>query len=98
MDEETLARIERIRRHDLFGSIFCQYHPQYFKEFAGFIHEIDTSHDLSAVKGGVRKRVGTFKHADYAEYLQDCATLVPTLLAQIEQLKMLIPDNAARQP
>lgn len=67
--KEALSRIIEAMNGVSAGR-WCQFHPSYCQEAAGTsFSDWDTSHDVSAVNEGVRKRIATFKHADDAAFV-----------------------------
>jgi len=72
---------------------WCQFHPQYCAEAKDAPRSSwDSSHDMSAVNGGERKRIATFKHADDAAFVD--AANPSTVLSLIARITRLESENA----
>jgi len=75
---------------------WCQFHPSYCEEANGAPFSAwDSSHDLSAVHDGERRRIATFKHAGDAAHVDLCSPdRIRAIAAYVEQLEKALEPFA----
>ncbi|QRY69219.1 hypothetical protein JVX98_13440 [Ensifer sp. PDNC004] len=76
---------------------WCQFHPSYCEEAKGApFSDWDSSHDLSAVHNGERRRIATFKHASDAAHVDRLSEEnIRAIVAYVEQLEKALEPFAA---